>query len=107
VEELLDALAAANELDPAELVSVTFTVTADLDAIFPAAIARLRPGWDGVPLLDVQQMQVPGSLPHCIRVLAHINTPRSQAEICHVYLREAQNLRPDWPLSPVGARLSH
>ncbi|MEO1132377.1 MAG: chorismate mutase [Cyanobacteria bacterium J06639_1] len=103
VEELLDRVAAANAFDPEDIVSVTFTTTPDLDAIFPAAIARTRPGWTYVPLLDVQQMQVPGSLSRCVRLLLHFNTPAHQHDIAHVYLRGASQLRPDLSLS--SARL--
>lgn len=99
VLELLDALVERNQLDPEEIVSATFTATRDLDAVFPAAIARERPQWQSVPLLDVQQMHVEGSLPRCIRVLIHINTPVAAAEIVHIYLRGASDLRPDWSLA--------
>ena len=100
--ELLEELVARNAIDPAEIVSVTFTATTDLDAVFPAAIARTLTNWDKVPLLDVQQMHVRGSLPMCIRVLCHVNTPATQAEICHVYLRGAAGLRPDLRLESVS-----
>ncbi|MEB3338791.1 MAG: chorismate mutase, partial [Leptolyngbyaceae bacterium] len=53
VTELLDELEAYNQFDPEDLVSATFSVTRDLDAVFPASIARERPRWEGVPLLDV------------------------------------------------------
>ncbi len=96
VHELLNELEARNHLEMEEIVSVTFSVTKDLDAIFPAAIARERPHWSQVPLLDVQQMDVKGSLPKCIRFLVHFNTPNSAVEIHHPYLRHARNLRPDW-----------
>jgi chorismate mutase len=99
VNELLDALEHRNAIDPAEVVSVIFSVTPDLDAAFPAQFARRRPGWEAVPLLDVQQMEVKGALPRCIRVLIQLNTPLTQAEMQHVYLRGARGLRPD--LSPV------
>jgi chorismate mutase len=99
VNELLDALEHRNAIDPAEVVSVIFSVTPDLDAAFPAQFARRRPGWEAVPLLDVQQMEVKGALPRCIRVLIQLNTPLTQAEMHHVYLRGARELRPD--LSPV------
>jgi chorismate mutase len=95
VTELLDQVEHHNVLDLAEIVSVTFSVTKDLDAIFPAAIARQRPGWDNVPLLDVQQMYVVGSLERCIRLLIHFNTPDPEVPIAHAYLRGAQALRPD------------
>lgn len=99
VHELLDVLEVHNQLDMDEIVSVTFSVTRDLDAIFPAAIARERSHWTNVPLLDVQQMYVEGSLERCIRFLIHFNTPDPAVEIYHPYLRQARNLRPDWSLA--------
>ena len=101
VTELLEAIEIHNSLDPDDIVSVIFTATQDLDAIFPAAIARERPHWQNVPLLDVQQMHVVGSLEKCIRIILHVNTPKLQGEMQHVYLRWAKNLRPDWQISPV------
>jgi len=101
VTELLEAIEIHNSLDPDDIVSIIFTATQDLDAIFPAAIARERPHWQNVPLLDVQQMHVVGSLEKCIRVILHVNTPKLQSEMQHVYLRGAKNLRPDWQISPV------
>ena len=95
VSEMLDAVEAHNQIDPTRIVSATFSVTRDLDAIFPAAIARQRPKWDYVPLLDVQQMHVEGSLPRCIRLLLHTYLPVRQSEVSHTYLRGAQSLRPD------------
>ncbi|MBE9138991.1 chorismate mutase [Nodosilinea sp. LEGE 07088] len=95
VTELVDALEAHNQLDPACIISATFSVTRDLDAIFPAAIARQRPHWDNIALLDVQHMHVEGSLPCCIRVLMHVQLPVLHDKIQHVYLRGARDLRPD------------
>lgn len=103
VVELLNAVETHNPLDPEDIVSVIFTTTKDLDTIFPAAIARERPHWENVPLLDVQQMHVEGSLERCIRLLIHINTPKPQVEIYHPYLRKAQNLRPDWSLAQISS----
>jgi chorismate mutase len=94
VAELLDALVERNALEPDQVVSITFSVTADLDACFPAAIARRRAGWDGVALLDCQQMAVAGDLPRCIRLLAHVWLAAGQP-VGHAYLREASRLRPD------------
>lgn len=101
VIELLNELETRNQLDPDEIISLTFSVTQDLDAIFPAAIARERPLWHNVPLLDVQQMHVEGSLQKCIRFLVHVNLPSHQTQVYHPYLRGAKNLRPDWNLTPV------
>jgi chorismate mutase len=94
VGELIDALVERNQLQGSQLLSVTFSVTADLDAIFPAAIARRRDGWDGVALLDCQQMAVAGDLPRCIRLLAHAWLEPDQP-VRHAYLRDAARLRPD------------
>ena len=94
VAELLDALVQRNGLEGQQVLSVTFSVTADLDACFPAASARRRAGWDGVALLDCQQMAVDGDLPRCIRLLAHAWLAPERS-VCHAYLRDASRLRPD------------
>jgi len=94
VADLVQALMQRNGLSAGQLLSVTFSVTADLDACFPAAIARRLPGWDAVALLDCQQMAVQGDLPRCIRLLAHAWLAADQVPQ-HPYLREAAGLRPD------------
>lgn len=100
VTELLDMVESLNQIDPTQIISATFSVTRDLDAVFPAAIARPRPHWDCVPLLDVQQMHVQGSLPRCIRLMIHTYLPIRQSEVRHAYLRGARELRPDLCLTP-------
>lgn len=95
VTELLDQIEAHNNLCLEDVVSVIFSVTSDLNALFPAQVARGRVGWDQIPLLDVQHMSVPGSLTHCIRILIQVNTLAPRDQIQHVYLRRAKELRPD------------
>ncbi|WP_404790935.1 chorismate mutase [Altericista sp. CCNU0014] len=104
VHELLDEIESRNDLDLSEVVNVTFSVTRDLDTVFPAAIARQRAHWQSVPLLDVQQMYVRTDLSFCIRCLIQFNTPDPTFEVRHVYLRQAQTLRPDRSLSEAGLR---
>ena len=96
VTELLQELECRNPIDPDRIVSVIFTATRDLDAVFPAAIARkfYYPNWQDVALMDVQQMHVVSDLPRCIRVLIHAYLP-VDAKIYHPYLRGASNLRSD------------
>ena len=94
VEELVAALMERNGLSADRLLSVTFSATTDLDACFPAAIARRLQGWDGVALLDCQQMAVQGDLPRCIRLLAHAWLDPVDQPV-HPYLRAAAALRPD------------
>jgi chorismate mutase len=99
VNELLDALISENQIFPPDITSVIFSVTSDLDALFPAAIARQRPGWEYISLLDVQHLDVENSLERCIRILIHLNTPLSQQALHPVYLHHARRLRPDLAIS--------
>ena len=94
-QELLEAILTANPgMATQEIASVLFTVTNDLSSAFPALAAR-RIGWDSVPMMCASEIPVPGSLPHCIRVLLHWNTDIPQDRVRHIYLREAVKLRPD------------
>ena len=106
VQELLDEIETHNQLDVEEIISIIFTTTPDLDAVFPAAIARERKHWQNIPLLDLQQMSVKGSLQRCIRVLIYFNTVKPQTQIFHPYLRQAKNLRPDWHLASANLPFS-
>jgi chorismate mutase len=100
--ELLELLIAANDLRPEDIVSAIFSTTVDLNAEFPAVAAR-NLGWLDTALLCTHEMAVPGSLPRCIRVLIHWNTTSSAAEVRHVYIRGAQNLRPERASLPAQA----
>lgn len=93
--ELLHAMLEANPgLETSDIGSAFFTVTEDLDATYPALAARSI-GWTQVPMLCAREIPVPNSLPRVIRVLLHWNTDRPQGEICHAFLHEAAQLRPD------------
>lgn len=92
--ELVGALMDRNALEVDHLVSAIFTMTDDLDAVFPAEAARQK-GWGQVPLLCAREIAVPGALARCIRILVHAQSDRPRSDIQHVYLREAIKLRPD------------
>lgn len=92
--ELLQALVQANGMQVDDIASAYFTTTADLNATYPAFAAR-QLGWMDAALMCGHEMNVPGGLPRCIRVLIHWNTTRTAQEIVHIYLREARSLRPD------------
>jgi tryptophan synthase alpha chain len=96
--DLLEALIKLNHIQPEDVVSAIFTTTPELTAAFPALAAR-KLGWTEVPLLCAHEMNVPGALQGVIRILLHVNSPRSAAEIRHIYLREARALRPEWALT--------
>ena len=94
VDELLVELVSRNNLIPDQIISLTFSVTSDLDACFPASIARKKSGWENIALLDCQQMFVKGDLSKCIRLLAYVSLPNEQKPQ-NPYLGMAKNLRPD------------
>ncbi|KAB2952632.1 chorismate mutase [Heliorestis acidaminivorans] len=92
--KLLTEMMATNEVRTEDIASVLFTATSDLNADFPAYVAR-EMGWQYVPLLCAKEMDVPGAMERCIRILMHVNTTKKQEEMSHVYLGEARKLRPD------------
>lgn len=92
--ELLEAIIAANGVQPDDVASVFFTTSPDLTADYPALAAR-ELGWLDTALLCNVDIAVPTGLARCIRVLIHWNTERRADEIRHCYLGEAERLRPD------------
>ena len=95
VVELIDGLISRNKLTKKNLLSITFTATRDLDACFPASIARKFNGLDSVAFLDCQQMYVPNDVNFCIRIMAQVLLPPNHP-VKHPYLRGAAKLRTDW-----------
>ena len=94
VIELIDELILRNNLNSKNLLSITFSVTKDLDACFPASIARKCNGLDSVAFLDCQQMYVQNDINFCIRLMAQVLLPVN-VPVNNPYLREATNLRAD------------
>lgn len=94
--EMLQAMVEANGFAAEDVASAWFTVTADLNAAFPAAAAR-QLGWDQVPLMDALEIPVPGAVQKCIRALVNVNTEKRQDEITFIYLNGAANLRASLP----------
>ncbi len=94
VVELINELFIRNNLIKTNLLSITFTATKDLDACFPASIARKCNGLDSVAFLDCQQMYVTNDVDFCIRIMAQVLLPLNST-IQHPYLRGASKLRAD------------
>lgn len=90
---LLKKIVEANNIKPNNIINIFFTATKDLKSAYPAKAARDM-GWTMVPMMCLQEMEVIGSLPRCIRVLLQVEGLSGQ-EIKHVYLGEAKQLRPD------------
>jgi chorismate mutase len=93
--ELLRLMVLENNLLVDDIASASFTVTEDLDAVFPAQAAR-QMGWHEVALICMREIPVPNSLGKCIRVLLLVNTTRGASEMQHVYIHGAVSLRPEF-----------
>ncbi len=96
VVELLGEMMARNGVDHDDVISVWFTATDDVHAMFPAEAAR-NIGFGDVPLLCARELDITGATPRCIRVLMHLLTPKRRDELHHVYLHGARGLRDDLP----------
>jgi chorismate mutase len=94
--ELVQQVLARNGVTPEDLISILFTATPDLTAEFPAYAAR-QLGLTDVPLMCACEIAVPGAMPRTLRLLAHVETSLPRAEIRHVYLGGAAQLRTDLP----------
>ena len=95
-EELLTEILERNQVAHDDLVSIVFTSTQDLTSEFPAVAARAM-GLGDVPLLCAQELAVRDGNPRTVRVLLHCYSATPRAELRHVYLRGARQLRDDLP----------
>ena len=93
--ELTNEIIAQNSIMVQDIAFAIFTLTKDLNAAFPAKFARLNCGFDMVPMMCYQELDVPNSIRMCLRVLFVVNTDKNQNEIKHVYLKGAKSLRTD------------
>ena len=94
VVELINELISRNNLIKTNILSITFTATKDLNACFPASIARKFNGLDSVAFLDCQQMYVANDVNFCIRIMAQVLLPTNYPTK-HPYLKGASKLRTD------------
>ncbi len=94
VAEMVLDLMQANDLEVDDFISVIFTSTADLSSEFPAYAAR-RLGFGDVPLICARELEIEGSMPRVVRMMAHVETDLERSEITHVYLHGAAALRKD------------
>jgi chorismate mutase len=94
VAEMVTGVMAANDLTVDDFISIVFTATADLHSEFPAYAAR-QLGFDDVPLICARELEIEGSMPRVVRMLAHVETHLQRAEVTHVYLHGAAGLRRD------------
>lgn len=92
---LMQEIINANNVNPEDVASVFVSTTPDIVSAFPAKAVRTLKDWSYVPVMCMHEMNVPGALPLCIRLLVHVNTEVKQEKIQHIYLNDAVKLRPD------------
>lgn len=93
-QQMLLEIMKQNNLEKEDMISITFTMTSDLDACYPAVRAR-EMGFSTVPLMNMSELEVEGAIKKCIRVIILTNQDKKLDEIKHVYLNRAKALRPD------------
>lgn len=91
---MLNQILSENNINVDDCVSLIFTSTKDITKAYPAKFAR-EIGFVNCSLMCVQEMYVENSLEMCIRVMVTINTDKDDFKAKHIYLKEAQRLRPD------------
>jgi chorismate mutase len=94
VAEMVGDVMASNGLGVDDFISIIFTATSDLHSEFPAYAAR-RLGFSDVPLICARELEIEGSMPRVVRLLAHVETELARRDITHVYLHGAAHLRRD------------
>lgn len=94
-KHLIAEMVEENDVKPENISHVFISVTGDLNAVFPAKALREFPGWTYVPVMCMQEIDVPNSLEKCIRIMMVLRTNKSQDELIHIYHNEAIKLRPD------------
>lgn len=93
--KLIETIISKNDLNNEDIISMCFTMTKDLDAVYPAVAVREILNISDIPMLNFEEKYIQGSLNKCIRVMMYINTEKTRKDIKHVYLNEAKNLRKD------------
>ena len=93
--KLIQTIISKNDLNKEDIISMCFTMTKDLDAVYPAVAVREILNITDIPMLNFEEKYIQGSLSKCIRVMMYINTEKTKSDIKHVYLNEAKNLRKD------------
>lgn len=92
---LVQEMIKENDVPVEHIISVLISTTPDIQSTFPAKAVRTIDGWKYVPVMCTHEMDVPGAMPLCIRVLMQVNSSLTQQEVVHIYQNEAIKLRPD------------
>ena len=98
-KQLIEKMIIENKIKPEQVVQILISATSDIHAAFPAKVVRTFDGWQHVPVMCMQEMDVEHGLKQCIRVMMTVQTEMRQDEVRHVYLENAVTLRPDLSLT--------
>jgi len=93
--KLIETIILKNSLNIDDIISICFTMTKDLDAVYPAVAVREILDIHDIPMLNYEEKHIQGSLNKCIRVMMYINTDKNRCDMNHIYLNDAKNLRKD------------
>ena len=93
--KLIETIILKNSLNIDDIISICFTMTKDLDAVYPAVAVREILDIHDIPMLNYEEKHIQGSLNKCIRVMIYINTDKNRCDMNHIYLNDAKNLRKD------------
>jgi len=93
--KLIEIIISKNNLRTDDIISICFTMTKDLDAVYPAVAVREILDIHDIPMLNYEEKHIQGSLNKCIRVMMYINTDKNRCDMNHIYLNDAKNLRKD------------
>ncbi|BCB04529.1 chorismate mutase [Bacillus sp. KH172YL63] len=94
-ENLLKEMIIHNDIKPENVASVFISATEDITSVFPAKALRRFEEWKYVPVMCMQELDIPQGLSLCIRVMIHYQTSTPQKDIQHIYMKKAVSLRPD------------
>lgn len=94
VAEMVQDVMTSNDLAVDDFISIIFTATSDLTSEFPAYAAR-QLGFADVPLICARELEIEGSMPRVVRMMAHVETDLTREDITHVFLHGAAALRRD------------
>ena len=92
---LIETIIKENKIEEDDIISMVFTMTNDLDSVYPSVAVRDLLGICDTPLLNFEEKYIKGSLRMCIRVMVNVNSENSKSDMKHIYLNNAKILRPD------------
>jgi len=93
--EMLSKIIYLNSINEDNVISVTFSITSDLNQLYPSVVLREHFNWNDTPILNFEEKDIVNSLEKCIRVLIYIHSDKQKKDMVHVYLKDAKKLRPD------------